>query len=128
MVIPTLVLVIAGKVVHQIVGFDELGGTDEFTTEKVSHYPALKTRPSVFSLCVFLPCYVGADYGPLGGGLEQLAQVLHQHKVISLSEAQQANYDSDDDDEDDREHFTLNKAPKRGNKKLTEDDYDDLSD
>lgn len=89
MVIPTLVLVIAGKVAHQVVGFDELGGTDDFTTEK-------------------------------------LAQVLHQHNVISLTEAQQANFDSDDEDVD-RDAFKITVQPKR-NKKLTHDDYDDLSD
>lgn len=90
MVIPTLVLVIAGKVAHQVVGFDELGGTDDFTTEK-------------------------------------LASVLHQHKVISLTEAQQANFDSDDEQEDKRE-FTMTLQSTKASRKTVQDDFDDLSD
>ncbi|GMI29215.1 hypothetical protein TeGR_g13925, partial [Tetraparma gracilis] len=30
---PTIVLCVKGKVVHQIQGFDELGGSDEFSTQ-----------------------------------------------------------------------------------------------
>ena len=30
---PTLCLIHKGKVVHDLAGFDELGGTDEFSTE-----------------------------------------------------------------------------------------------
>ena len=32
-VMPTVVLIKDGKVIHDIAGFDELGGTDEFSTE-----------------------------------------------------------------------------------------------
>lgn len=34
MMLPTVMIIIDGKTDHSIVGFDELGGTDDFTTEQ----------------------------------------------------------------------------------------------
>uniref|UniRef100_A0A7S0SSS6 Thioredoxin domain-containing protein n=1 Tax=Chromulina nebulosa TaxID=96789 RepID=A0A7S0SSS6_9STRA len=35
--IPTIVLIINGKTSHSIIGFDEFGGTDDFTTDDVAY-------------------------------------------------------------------------------------------
>merc|ERR1712150_438102 len=92
-VIPTIICVVAGRVAHHIVGFDEFGGVDDFSTET-------------------------------------MAKVLAQHKMLSLTDAEAAEVESDDDDAEDSRAggFSMNVATKRNIRQKQYESDDDLSD
>ncbi len=83
--IPTIVLIKNGKTEHSIIGFDEFGGSDDFSTEDVA--------------------YVLSQHGMINyeaDRSEELAQKQSKKGVnsVRLNQIKSSAYDDDDDMDD----------------------------